>query len=161
MNRWTRPAAPGTSPNSLSLVGRKAMTLANRWAVLCIGASLLGASVQAQVNFKASQFAGQPNGTPRSFPAQARRGAMEVIDVHQVKMNGALVRLSPGSRIHSITNALVTSGSLVGQTVLVNYTLDVMGQPHEIWVLTEREAAEKRPGAEGVTTTNIVTEVPR
>jgi hypothetical protein len=137
------------------------MAQACRWAGLCMAASLLCASVQAQVNFKASQFAVQANGTPRSFPAQTRRGAMEVIDVHQVKMNGTLMRLSPGSRIHSATNALVTSGSLVGQTVLVNYTIDVMGQPHEIWILTEREAAEKRPGSEGVTTTNVVTEIPR
>jgi hypothetical protein len=38
----------------------------------------------------------------------------------------------------------------------VNYTTDVMGQPHDIWVLTEAEARERRPGSEDVRITNIV-----
>lgn len=150
MNRWNRPARPSTSPH-------------RPLAALVLACSALsGLSVaSAQVNFSATQFAGQPNGAMRTFPAQARRGSMEVVNAQQVRMNGTLVRLSPGSRIRSATNTLLTTGGLVGQTFLVNYTLDVMGQPHEIWILTEREAAVKRPGSEGVTTTNIVTETPR
>ena len=38
------------------------------------------------------------------------------------------------------------SGTLTGKEVLVNYVRDHQGMIHEVWVLSELEAQEKRPG---------------
>ena len=67
-------------------------------------------------------------------------------------------RLAPGSRIHTTGNALVVSGGLVGQSFVVNYTRDSLGQAHDIWLLNAAEAADRRPGSEGMTTSNIVSD---
>lgn len=64
----------------------------------------------------------------------------------QVEMDGKADQLSPGARIHGTNNLLVLSGSLVGQTMWVNYTRDTSGLLSEIWILTEAEAALERNG---------------
>ena len=94
----------------------------------------------------------------RPFPAHAMRAHMVVVNAHEVTLNGKLTRLAPGSRIRTAANALVVSGGLVGQGFVVNYTRDSLGQAHEIWLLNAAEAADRRPGSEGMTTSNIVSD---
>ena len=72
----------------------------------------------------------------RTFPPKAMRAQMTVVNAHAVTLNGTTVRLSPGSIIRTTTNGLVVSGGLIGQTFVVNYTTDTLGQAHEIWILT-------------------------
>jgi hypothetical protein len=93
----------------------------------------------------------------RRFPLQTQRAQMVVLNTQDVTLNGTPARLSPGTRIRNTQNMLVTSGTLVGQTLIVNFVRDAAGQVHEVWLLNEAEAAERRPGSEGITTTNIVT----
>ncbi len=84
----------------------------------------------------------------RSFPAAALRGTMEVTVPPQVLLDGKTDQLSPGARIHGSNNMLLLSGSLVGQTAMpVNYIREIGGALSEVWVLTEAEAAIKRPTA--------------
>ena len=92
----------------------------------------------------------------RPFPAEAKRGVMEVQNGHSILINGAAERLSPGARIRSVNNMLVLSGQMVGQKVLVNYTRDAQGAVHQVWVLNSLEARQERPGMEP--TTNVVFE---
>ncbi len=80
---------------------------------------------------------------------------MTVLNAHEVSINGTTTRLSPGSRIRATTNALVVSGNLVGQSFVVNLVRDTMGQVHEVWILNAAEAAERRPGMEGTSTSNV------
>jgi hypothetical protein len=80
----------------------------------------------------------------RNFPADALRGALVVGNVPDVTLNGAPTRLAPGARIRGQNNMLAMSGSIAGQRLLVNYTLDMQGQIKEVWILTPDEAA-KRP----------------
>ena len=87
----------------------------------------------------------------RQFPVAARRGTLEVTAPPNVLLNGQADRLSPGARIKNTNNALVLSGSLVGQRVLVNYLREPQGMIHEVWILTDAEAQEKRAGSEPVT----------
>ena len=94
----------------------------------------------------------------RPFPAHAMRAHMVVVNAHEVTLNGKLTRLAPGSRIRTPANALVVSGGLVGQGFVVNYTRDSLGQAHEIWLLNAAEAADRRPGSEGMTSSNIVSD---
>ena len=87
----------------------------------------------------------------RQFPAAARRATLEVTTPPNVLINGQAERLSPGARIKGLNNQLVMSGTLVGQRVLVNYLRDPQGLIHEVWLLSEAEAQQKRAGMEPVT----------
>jgi hypothetical protein len=90
----------------------------------------------------------------RQFPAAARRATLEVTTPPNVLLNGLPERLSPGARIKGPNNLLVLSGNLVGQRVVVNYLRDPQGLVHEVWILNETEAQQKRAGSEP--TTNFV-----
>jgi hypothetical protein len=90
-------------------------------------------------------------GMLRQFPAAAKRAVLEVKAPPEVLLNGAVDRLSPGARIHGLTNMLVMSGQMVGQRLVVNYVRNPQGQVHEVWILSEAEALQKRPGMEPVT----------
>jgi hypothetical protein len=86
--------------------------------------------------------------TVRQFPAAARRATLEVTTPPNVLLNGLPERLSPGARIKGPNNLLVLSGNLVGLRVAVNYLRDPQGLVHEIWILNETEALQKRAGSE-------------
>ena len=58
-------------------------------------------------------------------------------------LNGKPVRLSPGARIRNAQNMIQLSGSLLGQKLGVNYTLDMAGELREVWILSESELARK------------------
>jgi hypothetical protein len=107
-------------------------------ALLIIAASMRPAPVAAQ------EFV-------RQFPAAARRATLEVTTPPDVLINGQAERLSPGARIKGLNNQLMLSGTLVGQRVLVNYLRDPQGLVHEVWILSEAEARQKRTGMEPVT----------
>lgn len=82
----------------------------------------------------------------RQFPAKALRGTLVVVQPPLVAMDDRPTRLSPGARILDPSNKLVRSATLVNQELVVNYTLDQRGQVHQVWLLSEAEAKEKRPG---------------
>ena len=62
-----------------------------------------------------------------------------------IQLNGKPDRLSPGARIRGQNNLLQLSGSLVGQNLLVNFVRSPTREVHEVWILTEAEAALKLP----------------
>lgn len=80
---------------------------------------------------------------PRSFSAQTLRGTLQVTQPPEVLLNGQPARLSPGSRIRGTNNLLIMSGAIVGEQLLVHYTLDGLGNVHLVWVLTPAEAARQ------------------
>ena len=90
-------------------------------------------------------------GMLRQFPVAAKRAVLEVKAPPEVLLNGAPARLSPGARIHGLTNMLVISSQMIGQRLVVNYLRDPQGLIHEVWILSEAEAQQKRPGMEPVT----------
>lgn len=79
----------------------------------------------------------------RPFPANALRGTLVVSQPPEVLVNGQPSRLSPGSRIRDPNNLLVLSGGLVGQQLLVNYTMEASGLVHNVWILNAEEAARR------------------
>jgi hypothetical protein len=81
----------------------------------------------------------------RPFPPTAERGVMRVIAPPVIQIGGKPERLSPGARIRGINNMLLMSGSIIGQNLLVNFVRNPTGEVHEVWVLTEAEAALKLP----------------
>lgn len=110
------------------------LATARRTLLLSLGLLALGATAQAQ-------------GMVRNFPETALRGTMEVKQPPWITMDGATAQLSPGARIRDTGNKLVLSGGLVGQPLLVNYVLAPGGLVHDVWILSEAEAALKRPRA--------------
>jgi hypothetical protein len=99
-----------------------------------LAATLLGqfAPASAQINV-------------RPFPQNAQRAVMAVTYPPIIQLNGRPERLSPGARIRGQNNLLQLSGSLVGQNLLVNFVRTPSGEVHEVWILTEAEAALKLP----------------
>jgi hypothetical protein len=79
----------------------------------------------------------------RNFPATALRGDFTVTAPPEVVLNKQPARLAPGARIRGADNLLLLSGQIAGQRLLVNYTLDPMGNILDVWVLTPAEAARK------------------
>ena len=81
----------------------------------------------------------------REFPPTAQRGILVVTYPPVIQLNGQPDRLSPGARIRGTNSLLVLSGSIVGQSLVVNYVREPMGLVHEVWILTPEEAALKLP----------------
>ena len=97
----------------------------------------------AALLFLGAQAGAQTNVRP--FPPSAERAAMVVTYPPIIQLNGKPDRLSPGARIRGQNNLLQLSGSLVGQNLLVNFVRSPTGEVHEVWILTEAEAALKLP----------------
>ncbi len=82
--------------------------------------------------------------TTRPFPATALRGVLQIVQPPDVRLNEQATRLAPGARIRGANNMLQLSGALVGQELLVHYTVEpTSGQVLNVWVLTPEEAARK------------------
>jgi hypothetical protein len=119
-----------------------------RWTPLALGllAALLAFVALAEEGF-------------RQFPKQALRGNLVVMGMPQVMLDGKPDRLSPGARIRNTKNMIVMPSSVKGKALVVNYVREPNGLIHEVWILTEKEAQEKRAG--GGTQTNIAFESQR
>jgi hypothetical protein len=77
----------------------------------------------------------------RPFPATALRGELVVTQPPEVLVNRRQARLAPGARIRGADNLLLMSGALIGQRLLVHYTVEPGGELLDVWVLTPAEAA--------------------
>lgn len=84
-----------------------------------------------------------PAQAQRVFQGNALRGELLLTQPPEARLNGKPVRLSPGARIRNTQNMIQLSGSLVGQTLAVNYSLDGAGELRDVWILTEAELAKK------------------
>jgi hypothetical protein len=79
----------------------------------------------------------------RAFPQNAMRGALVMGTPPEITLNGQPARLAPGARIRNQNNMLEMSGALVGQRLLVNYTLENGVLVKDVWILRAEEAAVK------------------
>lgn len=79
----------------------------------------------------------------RTFPLTALRGELVVTQPPAAELNGKPARLAPGSRIRGENNLLQLSGGLLGRRMVVHYTLDLLGQVKDVWVLTDEERARR------------------
>ena len=79
----------------------------------------------------------------RPFTAQTLRGELIVTQPPEVLLNRQPARLAPGARIRGADNLLLVSGAVVGQRLIVNYTLDLGGHLLQVWVLTAAEQARQ------------------
>ncbi len=75
----------------------------------------------------------------RQFPQNALRGQVLFGQPPHVALNGEPKQLAPGSRIRGTNNMIVLSGSLVGSSGAVHYTIDPLGQIKDVWILRTDE----------------------
>lgn len=59
-----------------------------------------------------------------------------------VQLNGKTERLAPGVRVRDQHNMIALTGTLRGKSFVANYLRDPAGAIREVWLLTEREAAQ-------------------
>jgi hypothetical protein len=119
----------------------------NRCALNCTPArsTVVGGALQAMLALSLAWAvpAAQAQ-APRQFPANALRGEMVITNPPELVLNGkTAAQLAPGGRIWGNNNMLQLSGGLVDQKLLVNYTIDWMGQLSQVWILRPDEAANK------------------
>lgn len=81
----------------------------------------------------------------RTFPADALRGTLVVVQPPEARVNGQPARLAPASRIRGENNLIVMSASLVGRELTVNYTVDSLGLVKDVWILRSDEARKTWP----------------
>jgi hypothetical protein len=80
----------------------------------------------------------------RVFDANALRGELVLQEGQNALLNGKPAQLSPGARIRNEQNLLQLTGQIMGKKFLVHYTINTVGQIHNVWILTADEAT-KRP----------------
>jgi hypothetical protein len=90
----------------------------------------------------ASSGSSWAQGMKRHFPPEALRGELVVRLSPDIDLNGRPQRLAPGSRIRSEANLLVMPATVSGTPLVVNYTLDGLGQVKDVWILTPQERAQ-------------------
>ena len=129
---------------------RPAMTVTSKASFL-IATCVLGiaASGLFLTPLQAQQAPDAAPSFERAFPPNALRGTLHVTAPPQVLLDGKADHLAPAARILNPQNMMVMSGALVGQDYLVNYTRGAGGQIQQVWLLTPKEAAVRRPTAGG------------
>ena len=81
----------------------------------------------------------------RTLPTNSLRGEVTFGQPPEVLLNGQPMRLAPGARIRDPQNMLALSGTLIGQKLKVNYTLDSYGLLFNVWILRPDELAKRWP----------------
>lgn len=79
----------------------------------------------------------------RVFQQNALRGELTVTQPPEALLNGKPARLAPGARIRNAQNMIQMSGTLLGEKLAVNYTIDTSGLVHDVWILSAAELARK------------------
>ena len=106
-----------------------------RW----IAAALAGAALC--LAFLTPPTAALAQSVQRDVPADVQYARMQVVQTPVVLLDEQPARLSPGARIRNPMNLLVLPASLSGQSLPVVYRREPGGLVHEVWLLTEAEAA--------------------
>lgn len=109
--------------------------------------TLLGAPLLTSLVALAPVAAHAQAARPVPIPADTLRGKITFGLPPEIVLNGKVAtRLSPASRIRGQSNTLVMSGTLGGQTHVVNYNVDGQsGLIQDVWLLTAQEASRTWP----------------
>lgn len=81
--------------------------------------------------------------TQRAFPPDALRGTLTIGQVPEVMLNSVPARLGAGVRFRDQANLQPRPATLLGQTLVVNYTVDAQGLIKDVWILRPDEAARR------------------
>lgn len=111
------------------------LPVSRRIAMLLV-LSAVSASVLAQV------------AATRNFPANTKRGVLDMSAYPDVIIDKKIRNTAPGLRIYTTDNLTVTVGSLNASSTIVNYTENNYGDVERIWILTQAEIDKVLPVVE-------------
>ena len=114
--------------------------------------SVTAAIVSAIVNSVGSAILDAPTAPPvpvytamaRSFPPDAKKGALTPPLQQPVIIDGVAVRTAPGLQVRNEQNLIVMPNTLQS-VVPIRYQLDLMGNVWRIWILSAAEQAAPDP----------------
>lgn len=75
----------------------------------------------------------------RNFPADSRPGNLTAVSFPLFTINGQQMQMGAGGQIRGIDNLIILP-SVANYTGLIRYQLDIMGNLHRVWFLTQEEA---------------------
>jgi len=78
----------------------------------------------------------------RSIPAEAKRGKLVHVYDMEVQIDGVPQRLARGAQIRDAENRIVVP-SAVAPEAQIRYLFDAQGMVRQVWILSEREAAQQ------------------
>ncbi|MEY4429487.1 MAG: hypothetical protein RLZZ182_2176 [Pseudomonadota bacterium] len=82
---------------------------------------------------------------PRELPKASLRGVLTVGNWPEATVGKVAVRMAPGARIKAADNTLVMPSLVAGTALKVNYSTDLYGLVHEVWILRADELAKLWP----------------
>jgi hypothetical protein len=106
-----------------------------------LGLALLAAPMAQAQTAAAPEQLGVPG--LRKFPQNVLRAQLKVTQAPEVLLDGKPARLSPGARIRDTDNRLLLSSNIAGQSFVINFLRNSLGEVHEVWILNEAEARQK------------------
>ena len=78
----------------------------------------------------------------RTIPPDAKAGTLRHLQDMTVALDGKPEQLAPGAQIRDTANRLVLPGAIPPTGVLVKYKRNDAGVVNQVWLLTQREAAQ-------------------
>ncbi|MBI3285064.1 MAG: hypothetical protein HYZ65_09495 [Burkholderiales bacterium] len=87
----------------------------------------------------------------RSFPANTRRGVLNMAAYPDIVIDGKIKHALPVLRIYNEENLIVMPGTLSAGRIYVHYTENDFGEIDKIWIVTAQEARKPLPKAEAWT----------
>ena len=104
----------------------------------CLSLPVTRAAAAALVLFAATALPASAQ-VMRQFPQNAMRGVIGFDTPPTIVLNGKPAQLAPGARIRGQNNLLQMSGPLVGQKLVVHYTVESNGLVKDVWILRDDE----------------------
>ena len=76
---------------------------------------------------------------PRNFPVDSRLGNLTAVSFPLFTINGRQMQMGAGGQIRGVDNLIIlpNRANYIG---LVRYQVDIMGNLHRVWFLTQEEA---------------------
>lgn len=75
----------------------------------------------------------------RNFPANTKRGVLNMSQYPDVLIDGKPRNTAPGLRIYDDQNMFMLPTQVTGNYIIINYLEDNFGEVIKIWILTDAE----------------------
>jgi len=75
----------------------------------------------------------------RNFPTDSKLGKLTAVSFPQFTINGQVMMMGAGGQIWGVDNLIILP-NVANYIGMVRYQLDIAGNLHRVWILTQEEA---------------------
>ena len=75
----------------------------------------------------------------RNFPTDSKLGKLTAVSFPQFTINGQVMMMGAGGQIRGVDNLIILP-NVANYIGMVRYQLDIAGNLHRVWILTQEEA---------------------